>query len=280
MPRPRRILEFKPLFTNLAQNSHFQVYFNGLQPELLTYLSKRGVDARFIAEDAGLLCYSAQLPTTQMGTASITGNFMGVTEKFAHTRIFSEITLDFYIDRNYKALKFLEHWMEFIASGNDGRGVSLSAPNYSYRMQYPSTYKSNATRIVKFERDYGRELEYNFINLFPLNISSIPVAYTASDKLTATVTFQFDRYVAGRVSSFDVNRNTDNNKEGLPRNILPQPQSADDISTAVINAQQFSPDTTGAFNLPGLNGTGALNQTQTPIQGQTANTVIGSRRVF
>ena len=39
---------------------------------------------------------------------------MGVTENMVHSRIYTPIQLEFYVDNEYKALKFLEHWMEFI----------------------------------------------------------------------------------------------------------------------------------------------------------------------
>jgi hypothetical protein len=100
---PRRISDIKPLLTNLAQTSHYEVQFGMLPPELMFYLSRRGINPRFIAESAGLLCYSAVLPTTSLGSFTIDGNYMGVQEKFAHSRIYSEITLDFYL----KGLKFI-----------------------------------------------------------------------------------------------------------------------------------------------------------------------------
>lgn len=216
MPIQRRISDFKPLFTNLAQTSHYEVSFGGLPGQLTSYLSLKGIGSRFIAEDAGLLCYSAILPTTQLATANITGNFMGITEKFAHTRIYDSISLDFYIDKNYNALKFIESWMEFIASGANNpigsplQPISQNRKDYISRMQYPDFYKSNYTKIVKFDRDYNQEIEYNFVGLFPYQIASIPVSYTGSDTLKMTAMFQYDRYIAGK--SLSINEfNGDNN---------------------------------------------------------------------
>jgi hypothetical protein len=83
----RRISDIKPLLTNLAQSSHYEVQFGGLPNELKDYLRKRGVTSRFVVGDAGLLCYSAILPTSNLATNIISGNFMGVQEKFAHTRL-------------------------------------------------------------------------------------------------------------------------------------------------------------------------------------------------
>jgi hypothetical protein len=60
--KPKRISDIKPIF-NLAQTSQYQVSFGGLSANLRRYLSLRNVDYRFITEDAGLMCYSASLPT-------------------------------------------------------------------------------------------------------------------------------------------------------------------------------------------------------------------------
>jgi hypothetical protein len=225
VPIQRRISDFKPLFTNLAQTSHYEVSFGGLHPTLISYLGRKGISPRFIAEDAGLLCHSAVLPTTQLATANITGNFMGITEKFAHTRQYNEISLDFYVDRNYNALKFMECWMEFIASGSNNpidsalQPISQNRKDYISRMQYPEYYKSDFTNIVKFDRDYGQEIEYNFIGLFPYQIASIPVSYASSEILKMTAIFQYDRYIAGKALSLnEFNQDSNNNQSNRTDN--------------------------------------------------------------
>lgn len=230
MALPRRISDIKPLFTNLAQTSHYEVKFGGLPGELVSYLGQRGVTSRFIAEDAGLLCHNAVLPTTQLATVDIAGNYIGITETFAHRRIYQDISLEFYIDNNYNTLKFLEHWMEFIASGSsnpingNNRAINSNVDQgYFIRMQYPEYYKSNRTTIIKFDRDYRREIQYTFVGLYPYNIASIPVSYGQSDVLKMQATFKIDRYVIGRSYSIDYNRNDDNNK--LPSQPQPQPVS-------------------------------------------------------
>jgi hypothetical protein len=209
--KPRRISDIKPLMTNLAQTSHYEVKFGSLPPQLMTYLRRKGIDSRFIAENAGLLCYSAVLPTTTLGSFTIDGNFMGVQEKFANARIYSEITLDFYIDSSYQMLNFLECWMEFIASGSfnnqglagENAPINQNGDGYFVRMQYPSYYKANSVKIVKFDRDYQKEIEYNFRGLFPLNMISIPVSYVSSDILKVSASFQYDRYIAGKTNTFN-----------------------------------------------------------------------------
>lgn len=218
--KPRRISDFKPLFGNLAQTSHYQVFFGGLPPQLINYLIRRGVTTSFIAENAGLLCYNASLPTTSFSSKAVDGNYTGITENFAVARSYSQIGLDFYVDSGYKQMKFLEHWMEFISSGshnpidNERAGsVSQLRNNYFIRMQYPEYYKSNYTRIVKFDRDYNQELEYRFVGLWPLSMSSPTISYADSTILKVSATFEYDRYIAGRALSYNEVAGNSNNQE-------------------------------------------------------------------
>lgn len=220
MAKPRKISDIVPLFTNLAQTSHYEVKFGGLPSELRQYLGKRGVTERFIAEDVGLLCNNAILPTTQLSTVDIDGNYMGILETFAHRRQYADISLEFYVDKNYTTLKFLEHWMEFIASGSSNPIVGNNPPigsnidtGYFIRMQYPEYYKSNRTSIIKFDRDYKKEIEYTFVGLYPYNIASVPVSYNQSDIMKMQATFKIDRYVIGKSYSLDFLKNQDNNKD-------------------------------------------------------------------
>ena len=37
-------------------------------------------------------------------------------------------------------------------------------------MAYPEEYKSNDTRIVKFEADHFQFIEYRFVGLFPISL--------------------------------------------------------------------------------------------------------------
>jgi len=208
-PRPRKISEFKPLFSRLAQTSHYQVIFGGLSGPLRSYLLQRGVDSRFIGESVGLLCNSASLPGSSFATSDIVGNYTGVAEKMAHTRTFVQLDLEFYVDHSYKTLKFLEHWMEFIGSGS---GEQPYKEGYHFRMRYPEQYKCNATRIIKFDRDYNKFIEYTFYGLFPLTLNSTAVSYESSGILKASASFNYERYVCGRTYSIDIARTEDNNK--------------------------------------------------------------------
>ena len=232
---------------------------------LRQHLRVRGLNGRFVSETAGLLCNSALLPGSRLATADIIGNHVGVSEKMAHTRLFTQIQLEFYVDNEYKTLKFLEHWMEFIANGATSRDNRQSNKDYYFRMEYPDTYKCNETKIIKFDRDYNEELEYKFIGLFPIDLTSTPVKYEQSQVLKATATFSFDRYLMGKYDSFSVARGRAGNRD--PQLV---PQNADQAEfEAALNR-----DTGGRPDEP-LIGAGTRDEASQILKG-TQTTLDGT----
>ena len=216
MVRPKKIADIKPILTNVAQTSHYQVFFDGLSRDLFQFLGTKGVNKRFITENAGLLCNQASIQGSSLATTDIFGNFTGVQEKFAHTRIFTELSLDFYVDKDYKMIKFFEHWIDYVATGSEKASPAVRKDNqgYFYRMRYPrgsSGYKCDKTKIVKFNVDYRSEIEYTFFGLFPINFSSTPVQYGSSDVLRTSVTFSYERYIAGKETRLTFNKKKSEN---------------------------------------------------------------------
>ena len=197
-PRPRSISDILPKIQNVAQTSQFLVKFVLPRSPVRTFLRQKGINDRFIADNVGLLCSDAVLPGSAMAALNTAGDSQGLIEKFAHTRNFTQVNFDFYVDNEYKSLKFLEHWMEYI-SGQSGADPALDS--YHFRMAYPDEYKSNDTRVVKFEKNHFQFLEYRFIGLFPLSLNSTRVSYQNSQVLKATATFSYDRYICGESNS-------------------------------------------------------------------------------
>ena len=241
-PRPRRISDFKPTLTNLAQTSHYEVRFGRAVGGLGSYLRKRGVDKRFIAGEMGLLCSQATLPGSSLATANITGAYTGITEKFAHSRIYVPINLTFYVDDDYKVIKFLEHWMEYTAGGTHAPGgrigpITQSKSNYYVRMQYPDDYRMEETKIMKFERDYSNNLEYTFFNLFPQNLSAVQVGYDASKILTASCAFEYTRYVCGPISNISKYRSGAGYNNLTIADVKERLQSENDVTRPDVEEQ-------------------------------------------
>jgi len=200
--------EMKDRIGNLAQTNYYYVEMT-LSKNLEAHFKNNypgdpSIDAvKNFVKRLGYLCSECSLPTTSYATAEVKDNFMGVTQEFAHTRLYTDIDLTFYVDADYQVLRFFEGWMDYIAGGNSpslGEPAAASSPSTKIyrRFNYPEDYKMQNMKIFKFERDYKKQLEYTFINAFPKSVATVPVSYGAADILKVTVSFNFDRYIVKR----------------------------------------------------------------------------------
>ena len=234
------LVEIPQLSTNMVDNNNSK-----LANHILIY--GRLTDDQFVSRKLGLLCSDASLPTSSYATAEVKGNFVGVTQEFAHTRLYADTDFTFYVDKNYDSIKFFEAWMDYISGA---AAPQSTHKGYFRRMAYPDYYKVSEMSITKFERNIvGTILEYKFINAFPKSMTAIPVAYGAADLLKVTVSFNYDRYIMN--SSVNTSLTPEQQKE--------------------LNAGLISDRIQSEQNKPGFNGPGS------PIIG-TNGKVIGVRQ--
>jgi len=200
---------------NLAQTNYYHIQLTlptSLEKHFKTSYSKdpalKNVQ-NFVSNRLGYLCSDATLPVSSYATAEVKDNFMGVPQEFAHTRLYTDIDLTFYIDDDYTVLRFFEGWMDYVGGGNSAgdkkNGIpaepaigTSNKPNAYRRFNWPDDYKVQTLNIIKFERNIKSKLVYNFINAFPKGLTAVPVSYGPADLLKVTVTFNFDRYILER----------------------------------------------------------------------------------
>lgn len=201
--------------SKLSLNNQFQVHISSLPLGVQRYLTLNGTHARWISDNAGLMCHEATLPTSSFATAEVKDNYHGINQQFAHNRIYVESDFTFYIDQNYNMIKIFDGWMDYIA-GDDINGDPAS-PTFFRRFNYPNSnggmggYKASTFSITKFEKNEnnGRRpsLTYVFYNMFPKSMVAIPVQYGAADLTRVTVTFQYDRYYIDNNIAYSIKSN-------------------------------------------------------------------------
>jgi hypothetical protein len=201
-PRKRSTQEILSLFTNVATTNHFEFAIRAFPSEMLKYIQQREplLTMNFLSRELGLLCKGAELPGATFATAQVKGNYMGVAQKYAHTRIFTESSFTFIVDSQYRVLKFFQLWQEYISSASE---ASPDKKAYYYRMRYPDAYKCSQMLLSKFDRDHFQKIDYTYINAFPINITPTAVDYGNNKVLEISVTFNYDRFLMGSISSLD-----------------------------------------------------------------------------
>lgn len=227
-------------FGRLAMTNYYQLFITPgwIDPKgFPTFLKKAetqeiyGIDERFAFGNMGLLCSEAVLPASSYATSEVKDNFIGITQEFAHTRLYTDIDLVFYIDKDYKVLGFFEAWMDYVSGGGE-IPLGRFEKGYYRRFNYPDFYKTDGIYIKKFERDFTtaghRSVTYRLKNAFPKSMSSIPVAYGGADLLKVSVSFNYDYYYIYRESSPDLMK-----------------RIRDEVSGAILDYQSNSPAPTG-----------------------------------
>lgn len=231
-PRNRSTSDVLGLFTKVATTNHFELEISAIPEPLRKYIQKQDskVSSYFIQRELGLLCKGADIPGAAFATAQVSGNYMGIQQKYAHTRIYTESSFNFIVDNGYKVIKFFELWQQYIASAGE---ASLDKRAFYTRMQYPDNYKIPVMRLTKFDRDHYQKVTYSFINAFPINITPTAISYDNNRLLEINVAFNYDRYVLGEVKSLKgTDKSTEQiSGEGTYSNKPPAPEAEESTSS-------------------------------------------------
>ena len=169
-----------------------------------------------------IMCTEAELPGTSFQTSLAVGHHQGIQEEFPNLRTFPPLNLSFYVDADHLIVEVLEKWMTYI----NPIATNKRQLNAYGRFNYPEDYKE-IIHITKFERDafiddidkennkisdaapdtggFNGEfvvprkpttklMSYEFVNIWPTNMTSMRLAYGSSNVLRCSMQFSYDRF--------------------------------------------------------------------------------------
>ena len=203
-PRALKVSEVKAKLLNPALTSHFYVEIGipngpGFAGQMIAMTGEA-----FNSEKISLACCDAVLPGSSLATGEQNNDYTGVTERHVYRRIYDDrIDLTFYVDaQKYYPIRFFEAWMKYCVAESYNSGPTSpgsQGQNTFYRMRFPNEYKASTLKVHKFERNHESrrksiQLEYGFVNVFPISIASMPVSYESGSLLKCTVSMNYSRY--------------------------------------------------------------------------------------
>ena len=184
-------------------------------PTASTSGDKRSQGRDFM-QKMGIMCAEAELPGTSFQTSLAVGHHQGIQEEFPNLRTFPPLNLSFYVDADHVIIEVLEKWMTYI----NPISTNKRKLNAYGRFNYPEDYKE-IIHITKFERDtfiddiekennkqqgildslpqFRRKpttklMSYEFVNVWPTNMTSMRLAYGDSNVLRCSMQFSYDRF--------------------------------------------------------------------------------------
>ena len=229
-----RLDKIRDTISRPSLDTYYQVDFS-FGKESTTWLKenqpgKRRTQGTNFKRKMSLLCTQAEIPGTSFIETTATGHYQGIQESFPNLRNFAPLNLVFYVDADHVVLEVLERWMTYINPIPEQFVGSRDSAAFT-RFNYPDDYKETI-HITKFEKDtfiprsrgrgdsgtdasgldfddpnafrqgLVREISYQsnmssyeFINVWPSNLTSMRVAYGDSNVLRCTIQFAYDRFI-------------------------------------------------------------------------------------
>jgi len=145
------------------------------------------------ADNFRYLCKSAALPASNI--ASIDVPFRGRIFKVAGDRTFDTWTVTVINDEDFRLRNAFESWMEVISKLDN----NIGATDPSAYMVNAKVFQLGRGSVPNSRDNTGTSnavlKEYEFIDIFPTNISQIDLSYDSSDTIEEyTVEFQVQSY--------------------------------------------------------------------------------------
>lgn len=149
--------------------------------------ARAGSDGLGTAEQFRFFCRAAQLPGTSVNPIPV--NYFGRELKFAGNRTFPEWTVTLLNDEDFKIRNAMELWLNGL---NSHRGNLRNAS-----FANPASYTTQAT-VTQFAKTGEALKSYNFIGLFPIDVSPIEMDWAANDTIEEySVTFSYQWWESG-----------------------------------------------------------------------------------
>jgi hypothetical protein len=170
-----------------ARASLFEVFMT-----LPTRIQSPTAEAQF-----RFVCKAAQLPSSTVGQIEVP--FFGRKVKLAGNRTFENWTVTILNDEDFSVRHAFEKWSSLINNHNNNvrdAGMSSESGQNSYRSiatvrHYAKTGVFNGGTVSGDAAIPTRE--YDFINIFPINVSSIDLNWETTDAIEEfTVEFAYD----------------------------------------------------------------------------------------
>jgi hypothetical protein len=137
------------------------------------------------------MCKTAQLPGSTLGVVPV--QYFGRELKFVGNRTFADWTVTIINDEDFSVRNAFERWMNGINSHNLNVRNPIAGTPLGYSVDGQVTQFGKAGNTIK---------KYNFVGLFPTDITPIDVDWGSNDTIeefSVTLTYQFWQAVADGV---------------------------------------------------------------------------------
>ena len=165
----------------------------GARPNLFEVTIPSPPNAVNLTENFPILCKSAALPASNIGSIDVP--FRGRIFKVAGDRTIDTWTVTIINDEGFILRNAFEQWAELIARLDNNLGATDPAAYMTNATVYQLGRGSTPSSTNNTGTGNSVLKEYQFIDIFPTNVSQIDLSYDSSDTIEEfTVEFQVQSF--------------------------------------------------------------------------------------
>lgn len=195
---PFNIAEFKSIVeeSGILQDNKYDVLFNAppgligsnLNADNLTSLST-------LNQDLYYRCVNATLPGLILRTADVNRFGSGVLEKMPFSGSYTDVDLQFIVDKRGNAYKFWYAWLNYIFAMNGEESNQIIIQNSS-RKFYTTQYKDNYSTdffITIYDNEGRAAFQYKLYKAFPIFLSDTALSWNNKNQylvMSTRITFR------------------------------------------------------------------------------------------
>lgn len=154
------------------------------------------------------LCDECNIPGYSFATGEFKGATPGVNIRYAHTKVYNELTLGFLMDMNHTPFKVMQNWSDYIFQRNNTTGTSIERS--FYELEYYDNYVADII-IEKIEPNNEMPAAYRnalssyqthksiskvkLVNAFPYTMSNISMSNGPNQPIKFQASFYYEYMV-------------------------------------------------------------------------------------
>jgi hypothetical protein len=226
----------------VAKNNLFVVTLT--TPRRLNNLSQ----ATISTENLSFLCHSAVLPGIDLGVRTVRPDNLGTAQRRPNGVVdYNVIPLSFYVDEDFKVMKFFHKWMQGIVNYDASRGKFNSDNDrlpfeVSYKDDYVSTIMIDVYSGNSFEKKYS----YKLNNAFPVSMNDVSLDWgNGAEVMKLGIGFSYDQLQASSSGFAGISENDNSNPFGIK-----VPDRANDVIDKLVRLGQGVGALTGSSEIP------------------------------
>lgn len=188
-------------YGGLAQANKFLVQCDA-PPKIRSFAGATAVSA----QDLSFFCDTTSLPGKNINTFDYKRQAYGDVTKLPMSRASENVQCTFFVDSNYKILKFFQTWLDYVIEGTDESPNTILDGGRQHReIGFKEDYETRM--VIRGFSDLGstgQGIEYTLHGAYPIQVGAVSMGWEQNDTLIKLpVEFTYTYYTTRKLDGIN-----------------------------------------------------------------------------